>query len=265
MLRDVVEHEAAALAVGEDSAFAAHAFGDEDAAHARRPHHPGRVELDELHVDQLGPGLIGERVAVAGVFPAVARDFVGAADAAGREHDGLRAKHLEPPALALVPEGPDDTIAVLQQPGDRALHVHVDALMNAVILERADHLEPRAIADVREPRIAVAAEVPLKDPSILRAIEQRAPGFELAHAIRRFLRVQLGHAPVVHVLAAAHGVAEVDLPVVAIVDVTQRCGDAALGHHGVRFSQQRLAYQSDRHAGRRRLNGRPAAPLRPRR
>ena len=86
---DVVEHEAAAFAVLEDAAFAAHAFGHEDALDARRPDHPGRMELDELHVDQLGAGAIGQRVAVAGAFPAVARDLVGAADAAGGEDDRL--------------------------------------------------------------------------------------------------------------------------------------------------------------------------------
>jgi len=32
------------------------------------PDHPGRVELDELHVDQLGTGLIRERLAVAAAF-----------------------------------------------------------------------------------------------------------------------------------------------------------------------------------------------------
>ena len=88
----------------EDAAFAAHAFGDQDAAHARRPDHAGRMELHELHVDEIGAGVVGQRVAVARVLPAVARDLVGAADAAGREHDRLRAKQLEPAALALVAE-----------------------------------------------------------------------------------------------------------------------------------------------------------------
>ena len=59
-------------------------------------------------------------------------------------------------------------------------HVHVDALMDAVILQRADHLEAGAIADVREPRIAVAAEVALEDAAVGRAVEQRAPRLELA-------------------------------------------------------------------------------------
>ena len=215
------------------------------------------MKLHELHVDQLGAGLIGQCVAIARVFPAVARDLVGAADAAGCEHDRLRAKDLEPPALALVPEGADDAIAVRQQPGDRALHVHVDAQVDAVILQRPDHLEPGAIADVREARIPVAAEVPLEDSPILRAIEQGAPGFQLPHAIGRFLRVQLRHAPVVHVLAAAHRVGEMDLPVVAIVHVGQCRRDAALRHHGVGLAQQRLAHQPDRHSRGGRFDGRP--------
>ena len=140
---------------------------------------------------------------------------------------------------------------------DRALHVHVDAHVNPVILQRADHFESRPIAHVSEPRIPMAAEVTLQDPSILRAIEQRAPGLQFPYTIRSFLRMQLGHPPVVHVLAAAHRVAEVNFPVVAVVDVGQCGGDAAFGHDGVRFPQQRLADQSNRHSGRGRLNGRP--------
>src|SRR5262249_54118921 len=153
VLRNLVEHEAAAVAVLQDAALASHAFGDENASHARRPDHAGRMELDELHVHQLRASLVGERVAVAGVLPAFARDLVGPADAAGREHDRLRAKHLESPALALVRERARYAIAVLQQTRHRALHVHVDALMNSVILQRPDHLEAGAIADVRETRI----------------------------------------------------------------------------------------------------------------
>ena len=118
-----------------------------------------------------------------------------------------------------------------------------------MVLERANHLQSGAIADVREPRILVPAEVALEDAAVLGAIEQRAPRFELAHPVRRFLRVQLGHAPVVDVLSAAHGVGEVDLPAVAVVDVGQRRGDAAFRHHGVRLAEERLADESDRCAG----------------
>ena len=71
------------------------------------------MELHELHVLQRGAGVVGERVAVAGVLPAVARDLERAADAAGREHDRLRAEQAEASALAVVGERAGDAIAVL--------------------------------------------------------------------------------------------------------------------------------------------------------
>jgi hypothetical protein len=83
------------------------------------------------------------------------------------------------------------------------------------------------------------------------------PRLELAHAIRRLLRVQLRHPPAVDVLAAAHRVGEVDLPVVAIVHVGERGRDAAFGHHRVRLPEEGLADETDRRPLRRRLDRRP--------
>ena len=53
------------------------------------------------------------------------------------------------------------------------------------------------------------------------------------------------------ILAAAHGVGEMDAPVVAVVDVAHRGRHAAFGHDGVGLAQQRFAHQADLHAGRR--------------
>ena len=256
VLRDVAEHEPLAGAVAQDPAFAAHALGDEDALHARRPDHPRRMELHELHVDQRRAGAVGERMAVAGAFPAVAGDAVGAADAAGGEDHGLGAEEQEASALAFVPAGAGHAAIVGRQIDDGAFHVDGDAGVDGVILERADQLQARPIADMREAWIAVAAEVALQDAPIGGPVEDRAPRLELAHAIGRFPGVDLGHPPVVDVLAAAHRVGEVHLPAVAIVDVGQRRRDAAFGHHRVRLAEQRLADQADRHAGGRRLDGR---------
>jgi len=52
---------------------------------------------------------------------------------------------------------------------------------------------------------------------------------------------------------------EVDLPVVAVVHVGQRRGDAALGHNGVGFAEERLADKADGDAERGRLDGGPEA------
>src|SRR5262249_6999615 len=85
VLGDVREHEALLLVVEQDAALAAHALGDEDALHAGRPDHPGGMELDELHVDQGRARAVGERVSVAGAFPAVAGDLERTSDPARRD------------------------------------------------------------------------------------------------------------------------------------------------------------------------------------
>src|SRR5581483_10187508 len=78
----VALHESLAARVAEDAALAAYRLGHEQARHAGRPHHAGRVELDELHVDELGAGLVGERVPVARTLPGVGGDRVDLAGAA---------------------------------------------------------------------------------------------------------------------------------------------------------------------------------------
>ncbi len=125
-LGDVVEHEALARGVLERAAVAAHALGHQDAAHRGRPHHPGRVELDELHVDQVGARPVGERLAVAGVLPGVRRELPRLADAAGGQHHRLGLEEHELAGVAPVAEGARHPLAVLEQPLDLALHVHVD-------------------------------------------------------------------------------------------------------------------------------------------
>ena len=110
--------------------------------------------------------------------------------------------------------------------------------------------------DVRKSRIFVAAKISLQNAAVLRAIEDRAPRFEFAHAIGRFLGVQFRHAPLIDILAAAHRVGEVDFPIVAIVDVGERSGDSPFGHDGVRFAEQTFANHPDRNAGGRRFDGR---------
>lgn len=63
--------------------------------------------------------------------------------------------------------------------------------MDRVVLQGADHLEAGVVADVREARVPVAAEVVLQDATVGGAIEHRAPLLELPDAVRRLLRVRL--------------------------------------------------------------------------
>ncbi len=154
------------------------------------------MKLNILHVDQFRARVIRERMSVAGAIPAVARDLVRLADSAGGKHNRFGLENFEPAALAIVAKCANNAVAVFQQRDDANLHVHIDPAMNAVILQRADHFQTGAVAHMREPRIFVTAEISLQNATVFCAIKHRAPGFEFAHAIGRFLRVQLGHAPV---------------------------------------------------------------------
>ena len=110
--------------------------------------------------------------------------------------------------------------------------------MNAMVLQRANHLQTGAVAHMRETRILMTAEIALKNAAIFGAVKDRAPGFQFADASGRFFGVEFGHPPVIDVLPAAHGIGEVNLPVVAVVNVRQRRGNASFGHNGVRFAKE---------------------------
>src|SRR5204863_8793450 len=135
--------------------------------------HAGRMKLNEFHIDQLGARMVGKRVSVSGVLPTVARDPESAPDSAGGQHDRFCFEETKAAALAIVSKRANNPIAVFEQGQDRAFHVHVNALMDAVILERSNHLEPGAIANVSEPRVSMPAEVALKDLAVGGAVEHR--------------------------------------------------------------------------------------------
>ncbi len=76
---------------------------------------PVGMELNELHVDEVGPGPHRHRVPVGRVLPRVRRDLPAPPDAARRQHHRLRLEHDEPPALALIAEAAGHAVAVLQE------------------------------------------------------------------------------------------------------------------------------------------------------
>ena len=165
----------------------------------------------------------------------------------------------------------------LEQVGDRHLGEDLEPALGVaglalvvllegddLLLHGADQLEPGAVADVGEARVLVAAEVALADPAVRRAVEEGAVRLELPHPVGSLLGVQLGHPPRVEELAAAHRVAEVDLPAVVAVDVAHARRDAALGHDGVRLAEEGLAddgrAQSRLAGGDRGAQARAAGP-----
>ena len=103
----------------------------------------------------------------------------------------------------------------------------------------------------------VTAERSLEDPAIGRPVEDGAPQLELADAVGRLGRVELGHPRVVQELAADHRVAEVRLPGIGRRDVAEGRRHATLGHDRVRLAEERLADEPDIGAGRLGLDRGP--------
>ena len=93
--RNVLEHEALAVSVPKYSSFATHSFRNQNAAHAGRPDHSRRMELHKFHVHQRRARIVGESVAIAGIFPAVAGDLESSSNPSRRQHDGFGAKQVK--------------------------------------------------------------------------------------------------------------------------------------------------------------------------
>src|SRR5580658_1748990 len=170
-LRDVPEHDPLAVLVAERSALAANTFGDERAADAWGPDHSRGVKLHELHVHELRAGEVGERLPVARTLPGIRVDAKATSDAARRENDGLGPKHDEASRVSPIAEGAACALAIGQQPRDGALHVHFHPAVDAVLLERANHLEARAVSHVGETRVLMATEIALQNAPVGGAIE----------------------------------------------------------------------------------------------
>src|ERR1700685_4363333 len=144
------------------------------AAQLRGPDHARRVELDALHVDQLRAGPEGHGVTVAGALPRVRRELPGLADAAGRDDDRLGLEGDELTGGAPVRDAPRDaTLVVVDELQDLALHEDVGVHRDDFLLEGTDQLQPGAVPDVGESRVAVTAEVALEDLAVLGAVEER--------------------------------------------------------------------------------------------
>jgi hypothetical protein len=176
-------------------------------------------------------------------------ELPGPADAAGRDDDRLGLEGHELTGRAPIRDAPGDSpLTVVHELEDLALHEDVGVHRDDLLLERADQFQAGAVADVREAGVAVTTEVALEYLAVLGPVEERPPLLEFPDPVRRLLGVQFGHAVVVQVLAAAHGVTEVHHPVVLRIDVAHRRGDAALGHDRVRLAEERLRDDAHREA-----------------
>ena len=255
-LGNVIEHEAAAFAVGQATTFTSYTLGHEDASHRRRPDHPCGVELNELHVPKFCTGPQGEGVTVTGVFPRARTHRPASGDATGGEDNRLGREGVEVPVNPGVGNASGDAVPLLEQAADRVFHENVNALVDASLLECPNDFEAGGIADVGKPREGVATEISLIDEVLGGAIKDGTPLFEFPDSVRGFFGVELGHAPVGEPFAPLHRVVEVNLPSVSGVSVLQGCGAPTLGHDGVGFAEQRFRDDGGFGSASGRLNGR---------
>src|SRR5438552_8868478 len=106
------------------------------------------MKLNEFHIDEFGTRLISKRVSISSIFPTVAGDLVRPTNPTRGQHHTFGPENFETPSLAFVPECSYDPVAVLEQRESGLLHVHINSLMNTMVLYRADHLQTRAITHV---------------------------------------------------------------------------------------------------------------------
>src|SRR5262249_42693226 len=87
--RNFFEHEPVALSIAKYPSLAANPFSYQNAAHARRPDHPRGMELHKFHVRECSPGIVRERMTIAGIFPTVAGDLVRPSNSSSCENHRL--------------------------------------------------------------------------------------------------------------------------------------------------------------------------------
>src|ERR1700755_1171577 len=103
--------------------------------------------------------MVGERMAIARIFPAVAGDFVSPSNSSRRQHYGFGAEQVKSAALAVVSKRACDAAAVLQQRDDCVFHENAEPQMDSVVLKRADHFQAGPVAHMGKPRIPMTAEI----------------------------------------------------------------------------------------------------------
>ena len=103
VLGRVALHEPLALSVVEATTFAPDRLGYEHAGHLLWLYHPGGVKLDELHVSQRRPGLVGQGHRIPGVLAgARGAALVQRGQSAGGEYDGPCTEEQAPTGVQVV-------------------------------------------------------------------------------------------------------------------------------------------------------------------
>ena len=239
----VTLHETLTIAVQQDGAFAAAAFGQQHA----RAGHAGGVELPELQVLQRDARACGHAQAVAGVDEGVGRCRKDAASATRGQQHGLGVQFVQVAGFQFQ-RGYADHVAlsVADQVQRHPFHEEVGLGFDVLLVQRVQHgvagtvgRGAGALHGLLTVVGRVAAEGALVDGAVGVAVERHAEVFELDHHLGCFAAHELDGVLVGQPVAALDGVVEMVVPVVFAL-VAQRCGHAALRCHGVRAGGEDL-------------------------
>ena len=223
----VVLQVAVAVAVDQDAAFAAAAFGHENAG-ARQA---GGVVLHELHVAQRHAGPVGHAHAVAGEGAGVGVLPEHAACAAGRHDHGIGKERQAFATGDLDGQHATHATVLDQQVGAEELVVAPDLrVLERGLEEGVQDVEAAAVGGEPGARHLHAAEVADVDVSVILAAPGAAPLLQLDHLFSTVLDEIFDHVLFTEPVTAGDGVVEVVVQAVVGANDTRR---AAFGHDGV--------------------------------
>ncbi len=248
LVRLVIGHETVPVAIEHQATIATAALGDQDPGRKYR----GRMKLDGLHVaERRAAGLEGDRGPHALVDHRVGRDPVETPETAGG--DAGRACHVgDQLAAGKIARNRAATAPALVDQRQRfhAL-VHRDPAGQRLVAHREQHRMPGAVGDIAGAPFPGAAEIARGDQAVglialaqgdtlavdhhlmiaaLHPVPRHTPGRELAHRLRGGIHEHAHHVLVGAPVAAAHGVGEMHILVVAIAHhgIAEACLHAAL-------------------------------------
>src|SRR5689334_18753126 len=97
------------------------------------------MELHKFHIDELSAGVICKRMTIPGIFPTVTSDLKSATYSTCCKYHCLCPKYNEPATFTIITKCACNALLILQQTNHRAFHMHFHSLVNAMILQRANH------------------------------------------------------------------------------------------------------------------------------
>ena len=253
-LRFVVRHEAVAIDVAQQAAVAAAAFGDQDAGRKNR----GRVKLHGFHVgERYDTGFERDGGTDALVDHGIGRRLVDAPETAGGDAGGARNVGRQLAVGQVADDGAVAALAVMDQRDGFHAFVHRNAGGNGLVADSVEHGVAGAVGNVTGAPFFCAAEIAGGNQALgglrlvqgdalavddhivrtgLNTVPGNAPGRQFADGLRSGMDEHAGDLLVGSPVAAAYGVFEMNVFVVAgtLCGVAQTGLHAALGRCRVR-------------------------------